>query len=89
MNMIKDLNNKSNQEDSMIITLNERRNKGIMMLSIYEHSLDTILINKQEQQREIDTLTKEISTLINKRDELSEMNLRNDKSKGIVIPILP
>ena len=89
MNMIKDLNNKSNQEDSMIITLNERRNKGIMMLSIYEHSLDTILINKQEQQSEIDTLTKEISTLINKRDELSEMNFRNDKSKGIVIPILP
>ena len=89
MNMIKDLNNKSNQEASMIITLNERRNKGIMMLSIYEHSLDTILINKQEQQSEIDTLTKEISTLINKRDELSEMNLRNDKSKGIVIPILP
>ena len=88
-NMIKDLNNKSNQEDSMIITLNEKRNRGIMMLSICEHSVDTILINKQDQQSEIDTLTKEISTLINKRDELSEMNLRNDKSKGIVFPILP
>ena len=77
------------KEDSKVKVWVVPTDEELMMLSIYEHSLDTILINKQEQQSEIDTLTKEISTLINKRDELSEMNLRNDKSKGIVIPILP